>query len=477
MSKATSLQMEEMEKLRRKCIKRPFWIWNEDDHKIADKVWGDECCFNHIIGLPKKEGKPLPLFNYEQIVFDALRYYRRVWIKKATGLGITELMLRIMAWLALVQQQKTRYTNASFAIVTGPRLELAIDLITRFKNLFQKSGVIFDDKNTVANVGKIKVEAFPSHHLDAMRGLPNVKFILLDEADFFPPGEQQDARDVSERYIGKSDPYLIMVSTPNQPGGLFQRIELEQDSQSIYHKIVLGYQVGLNKIYTPQDIDRARKSPSFEREYNLKYLGSIGNVFGVEDIDAAIRESYEIIQYTDDFSNPPRLQAVAGIDPGWGVSAFGIVVTHFVDGRVRVVYADQFQRSGHDEMVQVVWDLIQKFNITKVLVDASAPSFIRALKLQWSERPDYENVGKELREYMRVEPVAFGVEHKALLYHVKFMLENHYLQVHPSMEKLITSLRSAWTKEGTLDKELTSYHDILDALRLSLRPYKEHSQV
>jgi hypothetical protein len=29
-----------------------------------------------------------------------------------------------------------------------------------------------------------------------MRGLPDVSFILLDEADFFPFGQQQDARDV-----------------------------------------------------------------------------------------------------------------------------------------------------------------------------------------------------------------------------------------------------------------------------------------
>jgi hypothetical protein len=28
----------------------------------------------------------------------------------------------------------------------------------------------------------------------------------VDEADFFPPGQQQDARDVSERYIAKSNP-------------------------------------------------------------------------------------------------------------------------------------------------------------------------------------------------------------------------------------------------------------------------------
>jgi hypothetical protein len=68
----------------------------------------------------------------------------------------------------------------------------------------------------------------------AMRGLPNVSFILLDEADFFPPGQQDDARDVSERYIAKSNPYIIMVSTPNAPEGLFERIEKE--SEDVYTK-------------------------------------------------------------------------------------------------------------------------------------------------------------------------------------------------------------------------------------------------
>jgi hypothetical protein len=38
---------------------------------------------------------------------------------------------------------------------------------------------------------------------------------LLYEADFFPPGQQADARDVSERYIAKSNPYIVMVLTPN----------------------------------------------------------------------------------------------------------------------------------------------------------------------------------------------------------------------------------------------------------------------
>jgi hypothetical protein len=39
-----------------------------------------------------------------------------------------------------------------------------------------------------------------------MLGLPNVSFILLDKADSFRKGEQEDVRHISERYIAKSDP-------------------------------------------------------------------------------------------------------------------------------------------------------------------------------------------------------------------------------------------------------------------------------
>ena len=34
-----------------------------------------------------------------------------------------------------------------------------------------------------------------------------------------------------------------------------------------------------------QEIEKAKISPSFEREYNLKYLGGIGNIFHTKDID------------------------------------------------------------------------------------------------------------------------------------------------------------------------------------------------
>jgi hypothetical protein len=33
----------------------------------------------------------------------------------------------------------------------------------------------------------VHFEVYPSHHLDAMRGLKDVASIYLDEADYFPP--------------------------------------------------------------------------------------------------------------------------------------------------------------------------------------------------------------------------------------------------------------------------------------------------
>jgi late competence protein required for DNA uptake (superfamily II DNA/RNA helicase) len=166
-------------------------------------------------------------------------------------------MLRFMVWLCL---KDSALSGSQMCIVTGPRIDLAIALIDRMKKLFagtSKGLVIFDTKETVIELNNVKIEAFPSHHIDAMRGLPNVSFILLDEADFFPPGQQQDARDVSERYIAKSNPYIIMVSTPNAPDGLFERIEKEAEDTCLYKRLFMDYTYGIGKIYTVEEIKQA----------------------------------------------------------------------------------------------------------------------------------------------------------------------------------------------------------------------------
>ena len=84
----------------------------------------------------------------------------------------------------------------------------------------EKLGVTFDSKETVLELNGCSIQAYPSNHIDAFRSLDNPKFIMLDESIFIRKFEQDDVRAVSERYIAKSDPFIVMVSTPNAPGGL-----------------------------------------------------------------------------------------------------------------------------------------------------------------------------------------------------------------------------------------------------------------
>jgi hypothetical protein len=51
------------------------------------------------------------------------------------------------------------------------------------------------------------------------------------------------------------------------------------------------------------------------------------------------------------------------------------------------------------------------------------------------------------------------------------MFKNPVKLIPEKNEKLIISLRTAQVREYSLDKEQTSYDDLLDALRLSLKGY------
>jgi late competence protein required for DNA uptake (superfamily II DNA/RNA helicase) len=89
------------------------------------------------------------MFDYEKIIFDCLiqtqshdnhnstnantnTKHKHLWIKKATGLGITEFILRFMAWLCLKDKS---LSGSQMCIVTGPRIDLAIGLIDRMKRI------------------------------------------------------------------------------------------------------------------------------------------------------------------------------------------------------------------------------------------------------------------------------------------------------------------------------------------------------
>jgi hypothetical protein len=286
---------------------------------------------------------------------------------------------------------------------------------------------------------------------------------------------------VSERYIGKSNPYIVMVSTSNAPDGLFERIEKEDENTCLYKRLFLDYTYGLDRIYTQNEVDQAKASPSFEREYNLKYLGSIGNVFNTKDIEAAIERGklYNPPNTIDDVNFSTK--KVLACDPGFGSSAFGVVVAQQSDGRIQILEAEEYHRPDFNQMIGVVWDLLQKYgrSINKIYVDGANPSFIKSLKLQMGEEEEYDQVIKDCKashrdfEYdMTVVPVNFSMENRSTLSNCKMLMERDggFVAINPKFTKLITALRTATEKgEFQLDKEATSYNDIFDAFRLAMR--------
>jgi len=126
--------------------------------------------------LPTKGGIEKPLFDYEKLLYPSLSdngysnilrhsfKHKHLWVKKSTGLGVTEFFLMLMVWLCLSNDD---YQNSQMCIVTGPNIDIPIKLIKRMKGLFEPKLHAFDSKETVLELNGSTIEAYPSNHIDA----------------------------------------------------------------------------------------------------------------------------------------------------------------------------------------------------------------------------------------------------------------------------------------------------------------------
>ena len=89
-----SQQQNKSKELFERLKDKPFWIWDKQQHKQEDIRTDGDCCFNHIIGLPTKEGIEKAIFDYEKILYYALLdnescntlnhafKHKHLWVKK-----------------------------------------------------------------------------------------------------------------------------------------------------------------------------------------------------------------------------------------------------------------------------------------------------------------------------------------------------------------------------------------------------------
>ena len=464
----------------------PFWVWDSNEHLRLAKETDQNCCFNHCVKCPTKAGREYPLFSYQKTIFDSLMSVghagrtcaastdfkdKHLYLLKSTGLGASELFLRIMAWLCT---RNDDYKNSQMVIVTGPNWDLAIKLMKRLKAIFApKLGIYFQDKETVLNLNGCIIESYPSNHLDSFRSLTNPAFILLDESDMFRMSEQTEVRHVTERYVGKSDPYIVLVSTPNCPGSLMENIKKEPEETCIYKRLFMDYTYGLNRIYSESDIAKARMSPSWEREYCLKFAGRIGNLLSPNVIDYAISLS-DMSDIKEEPANPYNIMSL-GVDPGFGSSATALVPTEFIKERniIRVLSAEEYtDHPNPQDIIDKIFDIHRKYWNCWVFCDGSNRGFLTSLKIAFGESIHYESAESVSPSNNFVIPVNFSKEHKTMISHLAQLFNDRHIAVPEQFDKLIISLKSAVVNEYSLDKEQSSYNDLFDALRLSLRCYK-----
>jgi hypothetical protein len=367
-------------------------------------------------------------------------------------------------------------------IVTGPNIDLAIKLIRRMKRLFEPLNIFFDSKETVLELNRVRIESYPSNHIDSFRSLDNPKFILLDEADFFRKSEQDEVRAVSERYIAKSNPYIILISTPNMPEGLMQNIENEPEEKCLYHRMKLDYRYGLGKIYTAEDIHKAQASPSFDREYNLQYLGHVGNIYSQNSIDLCIEKSKN---YDPDSINQiPYSDLYITIDPAFSSSRFGILIATWIKAKkiINILYAEELDHPSYQEAIDHIFRIAKQIGgeIKNIGVDSSSPEIVVSLKQKIDENSKWQYIQDKIKyckkynvdinQYMKVVPLSFNTESRSFMVsHSKRLLDDErgFFAINPKFTKLITALRGAQFDETyRLDKDSSPHNDLLDCFQM-----------
>ena len=444
---------------------KPFWIWDRTEHLRLAKETKQQCCANHIWGLPRKNNKEYPLFDYEKLIFDAIENNQNIFILKSRGIGVTTFMIRYFAWKIL---HSSELDNKSIFIVSGTREEHASYIKEKLEQLFENFPITFESKYTELLLKKTWIKVFPTRNIKDIRGYFETSYIFVDESDYLEESIQDELMHAISPYEEKSNCKIILCSTPNRPLGLMQCIE--NDVNSKYTKLKLDYSYGLDKIYDRQFIEKKKLDAEFEREYNLKYLGRIGNLLSPLTVDKAVRTG-ELLK--DIPVNQYCIHSL-GIDPAFGSSSFGLVLTEHLqeEDKIRVLLAEEYaDHPDPNAMVERIFQIHREFFNLHIFVDSAARGFITSLKIAFGENPHYEKVEDVLLSANKIIPVAFSTSHKQMIQHLTNLFEHEYIAVPQEHDKLIVSLRAAQVNEYSLLKEETPYNDIFDALRLSLKAY------
>ena len=98
-----------------------------------------------------------------------------------------------------------------------------------------------------------------------------------------------------------------------------------------------------------------KRSPSFPKEYDLKFGYGTSTIFNAHDIDFITFDSYDT---SDESCTSPYSTRWLAIDPGWdGSKSFGIVIVQWKDSKLELVYEEELQVPLGEEVRKLIYGI------------------------------------------------------------------------------------------------------------------------
>jgi hypothetical protein len=128
------------------------------------------------------------------------------------------------------------------------------------------------------------------------------------------------------------------------------------------------------------------------------------------------------------------------------------------------------EKGDPNSIVNLCWDIWKQYGYmnTVFFIDGSNRAMVNLLKIRWQESLSWES-NQSFGQNVRIRPVNFNTEHKNMLSNLHAVVSKGYLAIDKKYDKLITSLRTAYANELSLDKDQTSYSDLLDVIKAFIK--------
>lgn len=465
-------------------VPRVFWCDNWYFPGTKDVIPdGHDCCFMHYRGLPTRNGKRHPLYNYQVEILKQLSLHDLMCIIKSPKLGITELFLCWAIWKACVDPIWFRGKRQVMIIVATGMQNTAI-MINRLKDIAKNPHHPLpidehrSDSKYEFTLNDVEFYAFPANNIDSARSKTEPALMLFDESAMFIHADDSVVKAAGEHYHGSIEDYkLVMVSTAGaEASGMMYDIVKGRDKRYKVIELTNPDKYGLpphpdsgTSMYIKKTIDEDRKHPEFRRNYLGEWGYSKGGIF-----DAAELEKITVKYRIPTIRSCPGQTALA-IDPAYGRgesksgARFGMVGAFVQDGKIYVESVSDKESVGQKAAREMVMTQMNR-GYDVLLIDAAEAGLcddmddlgynVRRMNFGVLQRP------ANMQYLVDTEDLSY-LEGMRMIDQLERLISQERIQVHPKFNSpLLEQLRGITKNDRGLPDKKKLRFDVGDCLQM-----------